>query len=142
MSEACGGIYRLAYSEIRDAEDLLVALGGDVSGTPDAGAVERWTVIGSPMDDDTAAVGTAGDGVVRRGHFLDAVKVGDEALVLVGTVPVRLGPLGLTLWRAADDGATEESLAAIAAHEHGAHPVATESVRAAVAQMRRVGLLV
>jgi len=72
---------------------------------------------------------------------LDAVREGDEALILVDSRPVRLSPLGLSVWLAADGAATLSDLLAAAVRDHGPHPDAEAVVRDAVQRMLQVGAL-
>lgn len=138
VSDACGCVYRLTYSDIGDAEGLVAALARDEPASGDGRPLEPWAALGEPPAATSAA--SAG-GLMRRAPYVDAVDVGGEGLVLVGLVPVRLGPLGLTLWRAAGSGATEEALVAAAIREHGPHPGAAATVRSALASMLGAGLL-
>jgi len=132
LAQRCGGVYRLRYTEITD----VVALLGALLATPPV-PIEPWSAIVPPASRHPA--GEVADSM--RSMCLDAVRDGDEALILVDSRPVRLSPLGLSVWLAADGAATFSDLVAAAVRDHGPHPDAVAVVRAAVQRMLEVGAL-
>jgi hypothetical protein len=76
-----------------------------------------------------------------RAPVADGIRTQDGAVLLVGTDPVRLGPLGLTLWDAAAAGAHREELRAAALREHGPHPDAEGLVDRALDALVDAGVL-
>lgn len=138
LSAACGGIYRLSYSDIRDAVDLLATLGDEDTAPGGGRPSEPW----APLDhlSVTAPAAPAID-LFRRAPFLDAVEVGGEGLVLLDSVPVRLGPLALTLWRAADGSANQDALLAAAVREHGPHSDAEALVQGVLVRLLETGVV-
>jgi len=133
--DACGGVFRLTYAEIEDAEDVLLALLADTSTTPADWQPERVT---TEVDDMRWALR---DGKVRQRPAQDAVQIGDDVLLMVDSVPVRLSGIGTTLWRASSAAATLDDLERATTEAHGAHPQARELVNAAVVELCDAGAL-
>lgn len=132
LADRCGGVYRLTYGQIGEAAGLLGALlAGPV------GPTEPWSVLAPPPDDLEGRVRTG----LRRVACLDAVRAGGEALLLVGSLPVRLSPVGLSVWLAVDGAAALSDLVAAAVRDHGPHPDALAVVRDAVQRMLDLGAL-
>lgn len=121
---------RLDYREIAECDELVRAL----LATP-VPAPEPWTALESP------ATGPDLTDVYSCAPAQDAVAVGDEALLLVRSRPVRLSPLGLTLWRTARPGASFGELLRAAVAEHGDRPDAAALVADAVERMSSAGVL-
>jgi len=130
LVDLCGGILRLTYREIGDAEDLIVDLLREpVSATPE------WRDPGGhPTPEGSLAWGLM-DGRVRRKSYRDAVQVGDEALLMIGDVPVLLTGIGLTIWTHATTAPNFDELVSRVVAEHGPHPEARRLVREAVAAL-------
>lgn len=118
-----------------DAVDPAV-FGAALSAAPVA--PEPWSPIDVPVGANAMAWRIR-DGKVRRSPFEDGVEVDGEAVVVAGGRPLRLGPLGGTLWRAAASGATFGALEESAVAAHGWHPDATALVREALVAMRDAG---
>jgi hypothetical protein len=125
MLDGVGGALRLSYHEIEDATDLLAALLSRPGPKP-----EPWQSrqIGT-LDDVSWALR---DGRLRRRPVRDAVQVGAEMLLLVDDLPVRLSPIGETIWRACARPITPAALVVAVVAEHGHHPAADAWVRDAV----------
>ncbi|NLI18438.1 MAG: hypothetical protein GX427_06450 [Actinomycetales bacterium] len=139
LVERCGA-WRLTYSEADGVAPLVRGL----LGTPYEPS-ERWEPIGDERGTAAGAsprAGAAPGGATHRwGEHRDAVRIGEEGVVLVGLTALRLGPLGLTLWERCGSGATIEELEETAVAAHGPSPEAHGQVRAAVAAMVGAGLL-
>ena len=121
-AEHCHGIFRLSYDDISATGDVLSAL---VSAPPERDAEPWW-----PWPPEG-----------RPEHWTDAVRVGPEALVLLGAVPVRLGPVGCTALEVLLRGGDEAEALAAATQMYGPHPQAPALVAAAIATIRDTGLL-
>ena len=70
------------------------------------------------------------------------MSIGDEVVVLRETTPIRLTPLGATIWTTCSTGATEADLLRAAVRDHGAHPGAEAIVGDAIATMLAEELLI
>lgn len=129
----CGPVRRLTYRDITDCDDLLEEL---VGATP--GPIDEWL----PM---SVAVAPSGDGTVEGSLAArvpdDFIQVRDVALALVGQVPVLLGALGLTMWRAALGGTTQDDLHTVVVTKHGSHPTSELLIQGAIEELIAVGLL-
>jgi hypothetical protein len=136
LVDACGGILRLTYSEIDDAEDLIVGLLREPGpATPD------WTDPGNrPAPAGSVAWGLM-DGRIRRKPYLDAVQVDGEALLMIRDTPVRLAGIGLTVWTQAAAAPDMDELVALVVAEHGPHPDAEHLVRDAVTALAGADVL-
>lgn len=133
------GPHELVYAEIGGCTELLAGLVAQGTEAPVAPAapVAAWEPLEVP--DRPVPTGPRGSLVVVPS--LDGVVVGDEALLLHGDTPMRLGPLGLTLWRAAAAGARAADLPGIAVAAHGDHPDAAALVRRGLAELVAAGLV-
>jgi hypothetical protein len=130
-----GGVHRLSYREIDDAAPLLHDLiRSDVAGTDDWEAAE-----GEPNPDDM--LWALRDGRYRRRPYLDVIRVGAEALVMVGDVPMRLSGLGLAIWDACGLGATTDAIEQAVVTELGEHPDAGRLVARGVADLVDAGVI-
>lgn len=128
LVDRCGGAHLARYSGAHLADAVGKALRASVPGTSEWVAVTK-----RPANDIAWALR---DGKVRQKPYVDAVEVEGEVLVLVLGAPLRLGPLGGTLWMRAVDGARQEDLVGAAIAEHGPHPEAARVVRTAVSELR------
>jgi hypothetical protein len=139
--EGSGGALRLVYEDPADAAALLDELGRTGRRDLPAEAVDAaaWR-MGQPRSEQDRVLWALMDGRVRRAPYLDAVAIGDEAVVLVET-PVRLSPLGVTIWEAAADAPNFDQLTAHVVEVHGAHPQAQALVSESVASMVTAGVL-
>lgn len=130
LVDVCGGVVRLSYTEIGDAEQLIVDLLREPASAP-----PEWTDPGNgPVPEGSVAWGLM-DGRVRRKPYLDAIQVDDEALLMIGDTPVRLAGIGLTIWTHAASAPDLDELVALVVAEHGPHPDADQLVRDAVAAL-------
>lgn len=118
----CHGIHRLSYDDIGTTAEVLAGL----LASPPAHEAGQWHVWDPPG---------------RPGHWTDAVQVGEDALVLLDTVPVRLGPLGRTAVEVLLAGGEEADVLAATLETYGPHPEASVLVAEAVAAVREAGLL-
>lgn len=121
-AERCHGIFRLSYADIDATAGVLGAL---VAAPPEREA-EPWVPWHPPG---------------RPEHWTDAVRVGAEALVLLGPVPVRLGPVGCTALEVLLRDGDETDVLAATTDLYGPHPQAATLVAAAIATIRDTGLL-
>lgn len=133
---ACGGAYRLFYSEIDDAEPLLAALLARPSE-----AIEPTDTYDTVTPPETGPRLPMRDGRWAVVPWQDAVVVDDEALLLIGGVPMRLGGIGLTVWQSFVAGVDPAELAAHVVLAHGDHPDAEQLVRAAQQALLDAGAL-
>lgn len=127
---ACGGAWRLDYTEIDDHAGELIAL---LAAPPRAVPPVRHL----PGEAGHAEI----PGRYARCAWLDALDDGAEALVMVGSQVFRLAGLGRVLWLAAAAPATRSELVAAAEHALGEHPQAAELVDAALVPLLEHGLL-
>lgn len=134
--DRCGGVYRLTYSEIGRAGNLLRDLLAS-----ELGAVEEWSSTSSNSTLKTEVPAESLVGGFRRSAVLDGVQVGNEALLLLGSLPVRLRGIGLTIWRESHPSADLTQLVEAAIREHGPHPAADANVDRAIKQMLDSGVL-
>ena len=133
MVEGTVGVHVLRYDEILDAAHLLADL-------LDGAA--------SPLETDLQPATQAGDlawGLmddrVRRAPFVDAVLSEDEALLLIGDVPVRVSGIGLTIWDALDRPLRIDELTTQVTDVHGPHPEARRLVEDAVSSLTEAKVL-
>lgn len=145
-----GGPFALDYRDIHDCEDLLAGLV-----TRDAGPAAPWVHLPPPADrraapptrrrasdSPTPPIPTLLDSsVLRRGPWTDAVDVGDEALLLVGDRPLRLGGVGHALWLALDEPRPLGRLVADVVAALGEHPEARRLTVEAVESLAQEGLV-
>lgn len=123
------GIARLTYS---DAATTGAVLRGLLAATVPA---QDWAPL------PTHPLPPEGELTYTQAPALDAVLIGEEALLLVDRTPVRLSPLGLTLWDRCATGATEPELVEAAVLAHGPHPQAAELIRQILGEMVDAGVL-
>lgn len=124
------GAFRLRYAEAATTVELLHELL-----TCEASVDLEW----APMPRDVPPAPRPGTFV--RGPSRDAVRIDDEGLVLLEDTPVRLGPLGLTIWERCGTGATHPELVTACTAEHGTTDDAPELVTQAITSMLVVGAL-
>lgn len=140
--DQCGGAFRLTYGEM---DDRVVDLISELL-VHDADATDPWRALlperRSTDRSELRRVGHTPDSQLFPGDVRDGVVSGDEALLLVDDVPVRLSAIGLAVWEAARSGVAESEIVSVVVRQHGNHPNAERIVGAAVAQMVTAGLLV
>lgn len=142
LQRLCGlvgrcGTHRLTYSDAEDTATVLRALLEEPVGTAadwEPLAQQPAPAVG-PASTPAATLPASRTPLYTRGPVSDAVRIHDEALVLVRRVPVRLGPLGLTIWERCGSGATEADLVRAAVEKHGHHPDAGPAVHDALEGM-------
>lgn len=134
LVDRCGGAHVMVYRQGADVADSLRA----VLGAPAAGT-EDWAVV-TDRPANAMAWGLR-DGRVRQKPVVDAIASDGEVMVLVDRAPMRLGPLGATIWRRSISGATDDDLEAAAVAEHGPHPQAGDLVRAGVVELSTAGVV-
>lgn len=123
------GIARLTYS---DARTLGPVLGGLLRA--EVPPVEWGSLTVGRGDTDSGAA-------YSQAEVIDAVRIGDEGLLLlVDGTPVRLSPLGVTLWERCAAGASPEELLSAAVAKHGHHPEAGYLVSSMADEMVRAGV--
>jgi hypothetical protein len=148
---AGGGPFVLDYRDIHDCDALLEGLLED-----DVAAPERvWEHL-PPTADERAAVPGELDGEapppvepppltdatrLRRGPWTDAIATGDEAVVLVGDRPFRLGGVGHALWLALEEPLTLDDAIEEVTRTLGEHPDARALTTNAAEQLVRTGLV-
>ncbi|WP_123914922.1 hypothetical protein [Georgenia muralis] len=131
VSQECGGLRRLSFHQIDDGvADLLRAVL-----TEPVADTEDWQPVADPVSDEPDISTGFLDGRVRRRHHRDAVRIDGEILLLVGSAPVRISGIGLTVWLESHEAPTIEQLVEAAVATHGPHPHAADLVREAVATM-------
>jgi len=132
LLDHCGGAYRLSYSDASQAAGPLAEPGkaGDQRAA-------SWAPLSSPV-----AATSVTRGCYRSAPITDGVEVaGGEAILMARSRPVRLGPVGLTIWKRAAVPASFEDLLNAAVSEHGVHPAAPTMVADAVRTMVAAGVL-
>jgi energy-coupling factor transporter ATP-binding protein EcfA2 len=132
----CGGVVRLRYGEIEETSEMLHAL----LDSPQQ-RIADWSPIDDLVGQDGHIDGSSAHPRVQRGHVVDAVRTGEEALLLVGQQAVRLGPLGCTIWGEAGDSPTLTELVDRVVAAHGPHRDAAQVVRRAVDAMTAASVL-
>ncbi len=130
---ACGGVWRLRYTEITDHVDELVAF----LDAPLDDTVEPAHVIHHPGA--TPAAGPPG--TISRAPWHDAVEIDDDVVVLVGPTSFQLAGIGATAWLALVTHRTEADLLAIAEDIHGAHADSTRLLAEALASLEERGII-
>ena len=114
MIDACGGAYRLSYAEIAECAGLLQKL---VASPP--ACTTSWGELATASAPPGLALW---DGRWRQAAVDDAIRVGDEALLLVGGTPMRLGGIGMSIWEAVGEGLAWAGILDAVVGRHGAHP--------------------
>jgi hypothetical protein len=141
--DRCGGVHRLTYGQM---DERVASLVSDLLGS-EAGPSEEWRPLvlhrshpgRLPSD---VSDGLDADHTLSHGGLADGVATDEDALALVGDIPIRLGEIGLAIWEAARDGVAETEVVSVVERQHGTHPEATRIVREAVDQMLGAELLV
>ena len=128
--ERCGGVSALHYSEIADAAHLLTALMDD-----EADDVDPWEAVAVDASSDPIPE------TVVAAPVDDAVRIGDEVVVLKDGRPFHLRGIGATLWTTAVAGATSAQMTAAVDRAHGRHPDGDRLVQTAVESMLEHGVL-
>jgi hypothetical protein len=131
----CGGLRRLHYEEIDSVGGLLEEdLAHHV-------APEEWRAAFDEGDEPHPLAWGLMDGRVRQVPYRDAIEIGTEALIQIDGRPARLGPLGVSIWRAAAAAPTFDELVAQIVEEHGEHPRAAELVEEGLTAMTQQRVL-
>ena len=135
-----GGPYRLRYSEIAEAEELIASLLSRdaraakthewVGHLPDDG--ERWKANASPAELPDAL---SDDVVVSRTPWTDAIESEGEISVLAGAEFSRIAGIAAPIWLACSQPQTAGELGEMLEHEFGPHPEAPELMRTALAEL-------
>lgn len=160
--ERAGGVHRLEYREIGSARQVLagmplgVALGDPLGGGGDCGSggdgeggdggegggVEpEWEALALPIG---APAPEPGNNTLRALPLGDAVRFGDEALLLVGATPILLSPVGLSIWQAVVEGqgaARLDDVHRAAVQEHGESEHSWAVVEQTVTDLVGLGVL-
>lgn len=140
--DGCGAVLRLTYGEVDERVRFL--LSEALSHETYAG--EPWHAVPDrrrgPMKLDTEQTRGVDGPVLFQGGIADGIATEGDTLVLVDQVPIRLGEIGVTIWRAARDGVSTTKIMSIVEQEHGAYPEGPRIVREAVSLMLEAGLLV
>ena len=127
--DRCGGLLRLSYRQIGHAAPLV----SDLTARPAVATDPTWEPWhppgGRPAEWTDAVVFGAGD------------QPAQGAVVLVGRVPVGLGPLGVAVVEAALAGLGGEELVAEIVELAGPHPRAAELVGKLAEDLRRAGVI-
>lgn len=129
--DRCGGAYRLTYADAAQTADVLHELGAS-----DDQQGDLWTPLPSPVQ-----VTCPERGRYQSAPITDGVEVAGEAVLMAGSRPVRLGPVGLTIWKRAAVPASFEDLVNAAVSGHGTHPSATTMIGDAIRTMVAAGVL-
>lgn len=145
---AGAGCFRLRYSEIDAAADLVVDVLRSVSRGEQRS--RTWQVVTPPQDQRTgpwvASPAEEGElppgGRVVRAPWRDALADEDgDVFALNGARPVRLMALGASIWRGCAEPRTVEEIRDQIVAEHGPHPDADSLVRQAIATLADEGLV-
>jgi len=135
-----GGLFRLAYAEIADAEPLVRGL--LEADRPDG--VLEWSEHRPPegerwRDDEEGGAVFSGDVdddvVVSRAPWTDAVEQDGEVSVLAGASFTRLAGIAVTIWLACARPLTVAELHDVLAREHGPHPDAATLMQTALREL-------
>ena len=121
-----------SYTEIEETQALLA----DLLGARPAEPTERFEAVEPVAPEPTLSMR---DGRWATAPWQDAIVVGDEALLLVNGVPMRLGGIGLTIWRAIAEDVAPDDLTTYVTDVHGAHPDADLLVAFARADLLEAG---
>jgi hypothetical protein len=138
LIDLSGGLHRLSYTEIDDAADLLEGLLAREVPPPDVPAWEAFTEGVPGADDMSWAIL---DHRVRLRPHTDAVLVGDEVLIMISDIPIRLRGLGLTIWQACRDAPTVEEIARVVTEVHGSHPDAERIIDETLAELEQMAVI-
>ncbi|EWT03576.1 hypothetical protein N865_08990 [Intrasporangium oryzae NRRL B-24470] len=134
----CGGVFRLVYTEISDATELLQTFLSQANGeTPGP----SWEPFTEDVPTDGSMAWAILDNRVRLKPHTDAVLVGNELVIMVDDVPIRVGGLGLTIWQACRDAPTLAEIGATVEELHGSHPEAGRIIDETVAGLREAGVI-
>jgi hypothetical protein len=140
--DRCGPVLRLTYGEMDERVRLLLS----ESLSHETSARERWHAVPSrrrgPSELDPEGSSRVNGRELFQGDIADGIASQRDMLLLVDQVPVRLGEIGLAIWRAARNGVAQTEIMSIVEQQHGAHPEGLRIVREAVDQMLEAGLLV
>jgi hypothetical protein len=131
LIERIGGVHVLHYQDVDATARLLTEL---VDRRPPSPA-SAWRALPRPPKPGPSA------GTYIQTSWLDGIQVGGEAIVLADGRPVRLSPMGLTLWQRCRSGAELDDLVAAAVAEHGAVSDPATSVAQMVDDLIEVGLI-
>lgn len=125
------GVHRLTYSDIESTVTLLRRHLGDRT----AGAAE-WHAL-----EPYRPLGTGVTGYVSA-PYLDAVQLDDgTTIVLLGDVPMQLGPVGRVIWERCRDGASRSQITKALVNEFGTPPSLSTVVDDALDAMVMSGVL-
>lgn len=143
-----GGPRRLVYTEIESAAPLLHALlaapgEGSDRAAPPVTTLPHWGEVPDPTTGPCPGMRPDGRGaVVRRTAWTDAVRVGDEVLVMLGTQLVVLSGAGAVLWSSiGPHGATADELWSAGVDTLGPHPNARRIIDATIDDLCDAGVL-
>jgi len=130
LVDLCGGVFRLTFRDITDAEGVLLDLLATAGRT--AG---QWSVPDDVVMDDDDVTWALLDGRVRRRPAADVIETDGELVVLAGSVPVRLSGIGRTVWELAGAALSLDVLVRGVEAAHGHHPEARALVVRAVGEL-------
>lgn len=135
-----GGPYRLRYSEIDEAEELIASLL-----SRDAGAVKTHEWVGHLPDEEwrwttDASVASlpemlSDDFSVTRMPWTDAIESEGEISVLAGAEFSRIAGIAAPIWLACSRPHTVGEIGEMLEQEFGPHPEALELMRTALAEL-------
>jgi hypothetical protein len=136
LADACGGIFRLTFREIADAEGALRTL------LATAEPSERsWSAPRDVVTDEADVEWAMLDGRVRRAPVADCVEADGDLVLLAGSIPVRLSGIGRTVWELAASAPHLRALVHGVEAVHGHHPEAAGLVGTAVTELCAAGVL-
>ncbi len=92
LVQACVGILGLSYTDVMQCADALDELSAACPVEP-AHVKHLGSLTSAPSEH-------AATGSISRNCYLDAVRIDDELLLLVGNHPIRCDGLGATVWLA------------------------------------------
>lgn len=125
--EACGGVFHVTYSE---AHQLGEVVRSALSAKPCSGGV-----VHHPASEPVRGAGTV------RAAYTDAIELEGEVLVLRNSDCLLLSGIGGLIWLAANEPRELDALEQRVVSVTGPHPDSAELVRAAVEELRALGVL-
>lgn len=133
MIQSVGGVWKVSYTEAEELADVLapLLLAGRAHKADGRWSVPEPTEAGKPLPDRW----------LRRAAVIDAVKVGDELLVLLKDEVVRLSGIAPAIWDITAAAVSEEDLVWGIGERHGLPARYEVAFDAALAELIARGLL-
>lgn len=138
---SCGGIHHLLYRDIQDCVRVLTEL---AEADPQVEAdIEHFPGTGDAAAEGAASASASASqtGRIRRGQYVDAIRIDDEVLLVNDERPIRCTGLGATVWLQAQTPRSMRELLQACIEQHGDHPDAAELVQRTVDELTDAGVL-